>query len=262
VVLLDHSAILRVAWDWATDPRAEVVHSPDERMLEGLTSIFDAPPTQVGRASLGSLVLWASRSGVVPRTFDPQLIMGRVYSRKLVREVLQVFVTMNELDAHSVLNVNFVTAVRQGELLSISLEGQGHSVFLMPMLDDAGDDPAPVELCNDGDERVTRYGSQSSNEGVRMPKQVQVAVNLSVGEWRVLSAILDEMSERFATDSDSVDILSNAGLSVDAPEVKQLAKLGSNDVEYDGRPEDTVENFLLVAGLHKKIKDQVGLEDE
>lgn len=265
VVLLDDSAILRTAWDWDSDARADAVSSPDPRMADGLASIFSAPPVQTGEASLGSLILWASRAGVVPYAFDPQAVMDRVYSRRLIREVLQLFVLMPTLSADSVLDVCFVASERQGELLTIAPRGRSDcGVFLMPMMDNVGDDPAPVEWCNEGAENVTRYGSPSSNEGVRMPKQVQVAVNLSVAEWRVLSAIMDEVSERLATkDTSALDILSIPGLTeTDIPMVKQLAKLGSNDEEYDGGPNGTVEDFLLVAGLHKKIKDQVGLEDE
>jgi hypothetical protein len=94
-----------------------------------------------------------------------------------------------------------------------------------------------------------------------MLKPDMVAVNLSVTEWKVLSAILDEASEGLARRDDSaVDILQVNGFSAaDVPDVQALARLGAGG-EYDGDG-TVVEDFLILAGLHKKIKDQAGLDD-
>ena len=97
-----------------------------------------------------------------------------------------------------------------------------------------------------------------------MPKTESVAVTMSVTEWKVLSAILDEVAMALpsrASDEGLVDILRITGFEADdVPAIQELVKLGSGDPEHlcDGT---VVDDFLVVAGVHRKIKQQAGLEE-
>ena len=97
-----------------------------------------------------------------------------------------------------------------------------------------------------------------------MTAKSTVSVNLSVVEWRVLCAFLDDTAERLAgDDTNDIEVLSIEGLTrEDVPEVKELARLGSGDDEYEPTEDDMVEDFLVLAAVQGKIKAQVGLKDD
>lgn len=101
-----------------------------------------------------------------------------------------------------------------------------------------------------------------------MAKVGHVAVQLSVAEWKVLSNILDEAAERMAMNRPVFPDSLTRGLSEnEIPTIQRLASLGASGTdpaEAEPQVQETqeVSDFLVVAGVHKRIKDQVGLEDD